>query len=72
MITMKVALPPECEAPRLTRAGVERGTTNYINSSDKKDSTTQERVQRLTALCGVTGRRAELIAFLIWGEAPRV
>lgn len=61
-------LPPKCEAPRRTRAGVERGTTNIISSNEHDDSTTTARVQRLTALCGVTGRRAELIAFLIWGE----
>jgi hypothetical protein len=32
------------------------------------DSTTAARLQRLTALCGVVGPRAELIASLIWPE----
>lgn len=64
-----VALPPKCEAPRQTRAGVERGTTKFTTSNDKNDSTTLTRLQRLNALCGATGQRAELIASLIWGEA---
>lgn len=68
MLTAKVALPPKREAPRKTRAGVRRGTTNYISSNVNEDSTTAARLQRLNALCGVDGRRAELIAFLIWGE----
>lgn len=64
----EVALPPKCEAPRQPgKAG--RGTTNYFNICDTGHSTTTARVQRLTSLCGVVGRRAELIASLIWGEA---
>ncbi|NNG59774.1 hypothetical protein [Sphingomonas paucimobilis] len=69
MFAAKVALPPKCEAPRQTRAGVERGTTNFISSNVNEDSTAAARLQRLNVLCGVSGRRAELIAFLIWGEA---
>ena len=72
MLTQQVALPPKCEAPRLTRAGVERGTTNFISSNDNDISTATARLQRLNTLCGVSGRRAELIAFLIWGEVGHV
>lgn len=68
MLAIKDALPPKCEAPRQTRAGVERGTTNFINSNNVEDSTTISRLQRLNEVCGVSGRRAALIAFLIWGE----
>lgn len=68
MIIATVALPPKCEAPRQTRARVERGTTNAINSNAIEDSITAARLQRLNALCGVSGRRAEMIAELIWGE----
>ena len=69
MLISTAALPPKCEAPRQTHAGVGRGTTNFVNSNVIKDSTTATRLQRLNALCGVDGRRAELIAFLIWGDA---
>jgi hypothetical protein len=69
MLAVKVALPPKCEAPRQTRAGVERGSTNYFSSNNIGDSTFAVRLQRLNDLAGVTGRRAELIASLIWGEA---
>jgi hypothetical protein len=72
MIATRVALPPKCEAPRQTRARVERGTTNFINNDGTGDSTAAARLQRLNALCGVTGRRAEMIADLIWGEVPHV
>lgn len=68
MPSTRVALPPKCEAPRQTRAGVERGTTNFFNSNASENSITAARLQRLNALCGVEGRRAQLIAFLIWGE----
>lgn len=54
---------------RKGRAVAARPLTNDRISSGSVDSTTTARVQRLTALCGVTGQRAELIAFLIWGEA---
>lgn len=67
MITTTVALPPKKEAPRQP-ARADRGTSDFINSSSTGTSTTNARLQRLTTLCGVTGRRAELIAFLIWGE----
>lgn len=68
MIAVKVALPPKCEAPRQTHAGVGRGTTNFINSNDIEHSTAAARLQRLNAIYGVTGCRAEIIADLIWGE----
>lgn len=68
MIATSVALPPKKEAPRQP-ARADRGTSSFINRSNIGDSTTSARVQRLTALCGVSGQRAELIAFLIWGEA---
>jgi hypothetical protein len=45
------------------------GPINILISSGTENSTTATRLQRLRALCGVTGRRAELIALLIWGEA---
>lgn len=68
MLTAHGALPPESEAPRTTLAGVGRGTTIFINSNTFRNSTIDLRVQRLNALCGINGGRAELIAFLIWGE----
>lgn len=68
MFAAKVALPPKCEAPRQTRAGVERGTTIFNSSNANEDSTTAARLQRLNVLCGVDGPRAELISLLIWGE----
>ena len=61
-----VALPPKCEAPRQTRARVERGTTNFINSNDIANNTAALRLQRLR-LCGVAGSRAVLIAGMAWG-----
>ena len=54
---------------RKGRTAIVRPLTNLLNSSSSQDSIRDARLQRLTALCGVTGRRAELIAFLIWGEA---
>ncbi|MEH3099829.1 hypothetical protein [Sphingomonas adhaesiva] len=68
MIIATVALPPKKEAPRQP-ARADRGTSDFINSSSTGNSTTAAQLQRLNTLCGVSGRRAELIAFLIWGEA---
>lgn len=68
MIIAKVALRPENEAPRKTWQGP-RGTTNYISNSSNVDSTSLIRLQRLSAICGIVGARAELISSLIWGEA---
>lgn len=67
MIHAPVALSPKKKAPRQP-ARADRGTSNFINSNAKKNSTAAIRLQRLNASCGVFGRRAELIAFLIWGE----
>lgn len=64
----KGALRPKSEAPRQTRAGVERGTTNYFSNSNAADTTTTLRLQRLLAY-GIVGRRAILIASLAWGAA---
>lgn len=62
----KGALRPKSEAPRKTRAGVERGTTNYVSNSSTADSITALRLQRLAAV-GVIGTRANAIAALAWG-----
>jgi hypothetical protein len=68
MINARVALPPKCEAPRQTHAGVGRGTTNFINSNVITDSITDLRLQRLQRI-GVVDIRAALLAPLAWGEA---
>ena len=41
----------------------------YVNNGTDADSIKITRIARLTALCGVTGRRAELVADLVWGAA---
>lgn len=69
MVSAKVALRPENEAPRKTWQGL-RGTTNYFNDSDVADSTSLLRIQRLSALHGIVGPHAELIASLHWGALP--
>jgi len=67
MRAMKVALRPENEAPR--RSGkTERGTANYLVSSNTADSTTALRLQRLRLL-GIIGARAEMLTNLAWGGA---
>lgn len=53
---------------RKGRAVAARPLTELLNDSAVTNNTTAARLQRLNALAGVTGRRAELIAFLIWGE----
>lgn len=67
MPNAKVALPPKCEAPRQTHAGVGRGTTNFINSNAITDSITDLRLQRLHRL-GVVGMRAAVLAPMAWGD----
>lgn len=69
MVAAKVALRPENEAPRKTWQGP-RGTTNYFIDNDVADSTSLLRIQRLSALHGIVGARAELIASLHWGAIP--
>jgi hypothetical protein len=68
MKPVKAALRPENEAPRKTWQGP-RGTTNYISSNNTANSISYFRLQRLSALYGVMGLRAELISSLVWGEA---
>lgn len=68
MAAAKVALRPENEAPRTTLPGL-RGTTNYISSNATANITSSIRLQRLSALYGIVGRRAELISSFVWGEA---
>jgi hypothetical protein len=54
---------------RKGRTATVRPSTILLTSSVSNDSIATARLQRLAALCGVTGRRAELIAGLVWGEA---
>ena len=53
---------------RKGRAVAARPLTNILNSSTTADSITAVRLQRLNALCGVTGERAATIASLLWGD----
>ena len=54
---------------RKGRTATVRPSTILLNNGDITDNTAQARLQRLQAVCGVVGRRADLIAFLIWGDA---
>jgi hypothetical protein len=52
---------------RKGRTATVRPSTNLLIISVLADSIRTAQVQRLATLCGITGRRAELIASFVWG-----
>lgn len=65
MLTLKVALPPECEAPRKTWQGPRGTTKNFVSSNANEDTTAALRLQRLKLL-GIIGQRATVLAGMVW------